>query len=75
MATCGPSSHGVAAAGLGSDACGSQATIPSDSAKQLCLLRHMDKVPHVSACGKVGLGTVVGVSSVLVHSVEGHAIG
>ena len=32
---------------------------------------------HVSACGKVslGLGTIVVVPSVLVHSVEGHATG
>ena len=36
------------------------------------LLRHMDKVRHVSACGKVslGLGTVVALPSVLVHGVE-----
>ena len=35
----------------------------------------MDKVRHVSTCGKVslGLGTVVAVPSVLVHGVEGHA--
>ena len=46
-------------------------TLPSS------LLRHMDQVQHVSACGKVllRLGTVVAVPSVLVHSVEGHATG
>ena len=33
VATCGPLSHGVATAGPGGDACGSQATIPADSAE------------------------------------------
>ena len=67
----------MATAGPRDDACGCHATIPSDSAEQLCLLRHMDQVRHVSACGKVspGLSTVVAVPGVLVHSVEGHATG
>ena len=33
VATCSPSSHGVATAGSGGDVSGSQETIPSDSAE------------------------------------------
>ena len=47
----GPPSYGMATAGPGSNARGGQETVPQCLAGYLYLLRHMDKVQHVSSCG------------------------